>query len=166
MDITACLKGVSFKLYVYIYMQSFVVKIRKLLYCVSTRIQEYKLRKIYNMDIGTNTHISRRAILDPSVNPQGIHVGDNTWITGNVIVLAHDASRAIKCDTYIGKNCFIGCGSIILPGVVIGDEVIVGAGSIVTKNIPSRCIVAGNPAKIIKTNIHVVDGKLVENSSK
>ena len=43
----------------------------------------------------------------------------------------------------------------ILPGVHIGDEVIVGAGSVVTKNVPSNVIVAGNPARIIRENIHM-----------
>lgn len=49
----------------------------------------------------------------------------------------------------------IGTRAIILPGVKIGDEVVVGSGSVVTKDIPSNCIVAGNPAKIIKYNIRV-----------
>jgi acetyltransferase-like isoleucine patch superfamily enzyme len=41
-----------------------------------------------------------------------------------------------------------------MPGITIGDEVIVGAGAVVTKDVPSNCIVAGNPARIIRTNIH------------
>lgn len=56
-------------------------------------------------------------------------------------------------DTYIGKQSIIGYASIILPGVRIGDNVIVGAGSVVSRDVPSNCIVAGNPAKIIKINI-------------
>ena len=56
--------------------------------------------------------------------------------------------RFIK-NVKIGNNCFIGAKAIILPGVSIGDNVIVGAGSVVTKNIPSNVVVAGNPAKII-----------------
>jgi acetyltransferase-like isoleucine patch superfamily enzyme len=59
----------------------------------------------------------------------------------------------MKVDTKIGNNCFIGINSIIMPGVTIGNEVIIGAGSVVTKNIPDNCIAAGNPAKIIKTGI-------------
>jgi len=56
-------------------------------------------------------------------------------------------------DTYIGDFCVIGIGAIIMAGVKIGNEVVVGAGSVVTKDIPSNVIVAGNPAKIIKENI-------------
>lgn len=49
----------------------------------------------------------------------------------------------------IGQKCFVGCKTIIMPGITIGDEVIIGAGSIVTKNIPSICITSDNPAKVI-----------------
>ena len=58
-------------------------------------------------------------------------------------------------DTYIGNQCIIGYASIILPGVRLGDNVIVGAGSVVSREVPSNCIVAGNPAKIIKINIEI-----------
>ena len=50
----------------------------------------------------------------------------------------------------IGKNCFVGCNTLILKGVAIGDNSTVGAGSVVTKNIPANVIAAGNPAKVIK----------------
>jgi len=52
----------------------------------------------------------------------------------------------------IGDRCWIGSNTIILPGVTIGDNVVVGAGSVVTKDIPSDVIVAGSPAKIIREN--------------
>ena len=54
--------------------------------------------------------------------------------------------------TTIGNNCYIGAGSIILTPVTIGDNVIIGAGSVVTKDIPSNCVVAGNPAKVVRRN--------------
>lgn len=53
-------------------------------------------------------------------------------------------------DVKIGRNCWIGEKAIILPGVVIGDNCIIGAGSVVTKNIPSNTISVGNPARVIK----------------
>lgn len=105
------------------------------------------------MDIGYNVKVSRRAILDYSANPQGIHIGNNVMITGNVIILSHDYLRGIMADTYIGNNCFIGNGSMVLPGVKIGNHVAVGAGSVITKDIPSNSIVAGNPARIIRTGV-------------
>lgn len=97
--------------------------------------------------------VSHKACLDKTINPQGIHIGENTFITGRVVILTHYVYRGLKVDTCIGDNCFIGLNSIILPGIVIGNEVVVGAGSVVTKNIPSNCIAAGNPAKIIRTGI-------------
>ena len=64
-------------------------------------------------------------------------------------------TRGLFADTYIGENCFIGAHSLIMPGVKIGNNSIVAAGSIVTKDVPPFTIVAGNPAKIIRENIEV-----------
>ena len=105
------------------------------------------------MDIGVNVKISRRAVLDYSRNPRGIHIGDNSMITGNVIMLAHDHVRGITTDTYIGNHVFVGGGSIVMPGVRIGNHVIVGAGSVVTKDVPDNSVVVGNPAKIIRRGV-------------
>jgi len=60
----------------------------------------------------------------------------------------------MKADTYLGSCCFVGARTIIMPGVVIGNEVVIGACSVVTKDIPDNCIAAGNPAKVIKTGVH------------
>lgn len=91
---------------------------------------------------------------------QHIFIGDNTPITAGVIILAHDYSYSVlgniygelprqQKDTIIGKNVFIGMNSIILMGSNIGDNVIIGAGSVVSGHIPSNTVCAGNPAKII-----------------
>ena len=102
------------------------------------------------MEIGEGTAISRKASLDKSINPKGIHIGRNTRIVGGVIILAHDASRCMKVDTRIGDNCFIGARAIIMPGVTVGNEVVVGAGAVVTKDVPPYTIVGGMPAKEIR----------------
>jgi acetyltransferase-like isoleucine patch superfamily enzyme len=105
------------------------------------------------MEIGERVLISRKAILDKAINPKGIHIGNDTMLTKGCVVLSHDYCRSLKVDTYIGDRCFIGMNAIILPGVKIGNEVVVGAGAVVTKNVPDNCIVGGNPATIIKENI-------------
>lgn len=73
---------------------------------------------------------------------------------GGVTILVHDACRSLKVDVTIGNNCFYWNPAIILPDLKIGDEVIVAAGAVVTKYIPSKTIVAGNLAKIIRENIN------------
>ena len=104
------------------------------------------------MNISKTAVISYRAKLDRSINPKGIYIGDYTLVT-SAVILSHDHVRGVKEDTKIGDRCFIGIRSIIMPGVTIGNDVIVGSGSIVTKDVPSNCIVAGNPARVIKTGI-------------
>jgi acetyltransferase-like isoleucine patch superfamily enzyme len=136
-------------------------KIRRLLNIISSSSKSMVLRKIYHMNISPSAKISYGAYLDKT-NPTGIHIGDGSFIAHDAMILAHDFSRSIHKKTYIGKECFIGARAIILPGVSIGDHVIVGAGSVVTKDVQSNCIVAGNPAKIIKDNIKTTEyGKLI-----
>lgn len=120
------------------------------------------LRKLYGMKIGNNCRISWRAQLDKSINPQGIHIGNDVWILSEAIILAHDYCRNIKDDVVIGNNCVIGVRAIIMPGVTIGDHTIVGTGSIVTKSFPNNCIIAGNPAKILKEGINVINGQIAQ----
>lgn len=113
---------------------------------------------IIGYDINKNVIIENNVKLD-KLYKSGIHIGENTLIASGTVILTHDHckrdnnNQPFITDTWIGKNCFIAINSIILPGVIIGDEVIVGAGSVVTKNVPSNCIVAGNPAKVIRTEI-------------
>ncbi|NJO13926.1 MAG: acyltransferase [Rhizobiales bacterium] len=61
--------------------------------------------------------------------------------------------RKKRQDTFIGECCFIGAHSLILPGVRIGDHCIIAAGSIVSKDVPSHSIAAGNPASVIRSGI-------------
>jgi len=104
------------------------------------------------MDISSSARISFRTYLDKT-HPMGIHIGEESYVASGAMILSHDFIKNIKTDTKIGRKCFIGANSIIMPGVVIEDSVIVGSGAVVTKDIPSGCIVAGNPAKIIRDNI-------------
>lgn len=121
------------------------------------KLNRWFFRKVYGMDIGNNVKISRNAILDRSRNPKGIHIGDNSMITGYVTMLAHDHCRNILTDTYLGKNCFVGGNAFIMPGIKVGDHVVIGSCSVVTKDIPSHTMVVGNPARIIRKGIVMND---------
>lgn len=127
-----------------------------------TRLYPWFLRKFYKMEIGDDVRVSWKAHLDKSVNPKGIHIGSGTRILNGAMVLSHDDCRLIKADTYIGRDCLIGIRSIIMPGVSIGDSVLVGAGAIVTKDVPANSMVVGNPAKVIKEGVMIKKGRLIQ----
>ena len=136
--------------------------LRKKVYKIVTRLYPWFLKTAYGMDIGQDVIISRSAKLDRAINPRGIHIGEGTWILTEAMVLSHDHCRGLKADTHIGENCVIGVRSMVMPGVSIGDSCIVAVCSVVTKDVPSHCVVAGNPAKVIKTGVVVRNGKIVE----
>jgi acetyltransferase-like isoleucine patch superfamily enzyme len=104
------------------------------------------------MEIGRDCLISLRARLDHT-NPRGIHIGDGVLVAFDAVILAHDLSRHFHADTYVGRNCFIGAQAIVMAGVRIGDGCIVGAGAVVTKDVPAGCIVAGNPARVLRSGV-------------
>src|ERR1035438_10288381 len=93
--------------------------------------------------------------------PWLISIGDRVTITGGVQFITHDGSTWLLRDgkgrryryarIEIGSDVFIGASCIILPGVKIGNRVIVGAGSVVNRSIPDNCVVVGVPAKFIGT---------------
>jgi acetyltransferase-like isoleucine patch superfamily enzyme len=118
---------------------------------------------VLGMDIHSTASFSLSARLDKS-HPKGIHIGRESYVAFEAVVLSHDMTRGLRADTYIGERCFIGGRSLILPGIRIGDQCIVGAGSVVTKNVPSHCIVAGNPAKIIRSDIQLGRGGCFPNA--
>lgn len=135
---------------------------RRIVWRIYTQIYPWFLRKWYGMDIGRDCRVAHSAHLDKSINPRGIHIGDNTWVLREAMILAHDNCRSLKADTYVGDNCVIGIRSIIMPGITIGNQVVIGGGSVVTKSFPSNCIIAGNPARIIREGIIVKNGKIIE----
>ncbi len=117
--------------------------------------------------IGDNVGISGATIYAR----KGIYIGDNTAIGGNCKILDNDfhpieteerirllkdpnggnVSEAIPTkEIHVGKNCFIGCNTIILKGTRLGDNCVVGAGAVVLGNFDDNCIIAGNPAKVIR----------------
>jgi acetyltransferase-like isoleucine patch superfamily enzyme len=136
------------------------MSLRSKIWTIVTNAYPALLRKVYKMDLGQDVRIAHKAHLDKSVHPKGVHIGDRTWVLNGAFVMAHDHCRSLKVDTYIGHDCVIGVNAIVMPGVKIGNEVIIGSGSVVTKDIPNNCIAVGNPAKVIKTSIRVYNGKI------
>ena len=93
------------------------------------------------------------------VDDTHIYVGDCTMFGPNVVVATagHPILPELREQQYqynmpvrIGRNCWIGAGAIILPGITIGDNVVVGAGSVVTRDLPDSVVAAGNPCRVLR----------------
>ncbi|MFP3664199.1 MULTISPECIES: acyltransferase [Priestia] len=110
--------------------------------------------------IGDNVGISGATIYAR----KSIKIGNNTLIGGNTKIIDNDfhpVDPAIRWETphehmgirpiEIGENVFIGCNCLILKGAKIGDNAVIGAGSVVNGEIPANCVAAGNPVRIIRT---------------
>lgn len=94
-----------------------------------------------------------------AVDDTHIYVGDGTMLGPNVVLAtaAHPILPELREQVYqynlpvhIGKNCWLGAGVIVLPGVTIGDNSVIGAGSVVTKDVPPNVIAVGNPCKVLR----------------
>ena len=112
------------------------------------------LVRVWGMDIDPTAEFSLSAKFDRTF-PIGVHVGARSYIAFEARILCHDVTRGLYLHTRVGRNCFIGGRSLILPGVEIGDGSVVGAGSVVTKSVPPGSVVAGNPAKVLRSGIEV-----------
>jgi acetyltransferase-like isoleucine patch superfamily enzyme len=116
--------------------------------------RRFFLTKIMGMDISPTAEFSLSAKFDRTF-PIGVHVGAYSYVAFDTAILTHDRTRGLFVHTHIGENCFIGARSIVMPGVKIGDGSVIGAGSVVTKNVPPNSIVAGNPARVLQKDIEV-----------
>lgn len=93
------------------------------------------------------------------VDDGNIFVGDNTMFAPNVVIATagHPILPSLRekgvqynIDVHIGKNVWLGAGVLVMPGVSIGDNSVIGAGSVVTKDIPANCVAYGNPCRVIR----------------
>ena len=111
----------------------------------------------YNIVVGVNFYANVNLVI---LDGAKVTIGDNAFIAPNVGIYTAghplDAERRNQGLEYaypirIGNNVWIGAHSVILPGVTIGDHVVIGAGSVVTKDIPSYSLAVGNPCRVIRS---------------
>ncbi|MBQ8419235.1 MAG: sugar O-acetyltransferase [Clostridia bacterium] len=93
------------------------------------------------------------------VDDTHIYVGENTMLGPNVVLATaghpilpelREKGYQYNMPIHIGKNCWLGAGVIVLPGVTIGDHSVIGAGSIVTRDIPANVVAVGNPCRVLR----------------
>lgn len=124
--------------------------------------QRIYLVKVWKMDIHPFTLVSRKAVLDRTY-PRGIHIGEGSAVSFDAVILTHDHIAGKHTDTWIGKYCQVGARSIVMPGITVGDHSVIAAGAVVTKDVPPHSIVAGNPARIIRSEIMTTNwGKITD----
>lgn len=124
--------------------------------------EKFQFNQPFRCDYGTNIYIGNNFFANFNLtvlDEAEVHIGDNCFIGPNVSI--YTACHPIEADkrnrllewaepVTIGNSVWIGGSTTILPGVTIGDEVVIGAGSVVTKDIPSRSVAVGNPAIVIR----------------
>ncbi|OSM02164.1 putative Protein CapG [Magnetofaba australis IT-1] len=92
--------------------------------------------------------------------PALITIGADVWLTTGCVILTHGMCSALQRERFgmtesnapvtLERGVFLGCGTIILPGVTIGEGSYIGAGSVVSTDIPPGVVAAGNPARVIR----------------
>ena len=109
-----------------------------------------------NVHLGKNVYFNFNATM---VDDTHIYIGDYTMLGPNVVIataghpiLPELREKALQYNlpVHIGRNCWLGAGVIVLPGVTIGDNTVIGAGSVVTKDIPANVVAVGNPCKVLR----------------
>ena len=109
-----------------------------------------------NMHVGNNFYSNFNLTVVDDVD---IYIGDNVMIAPNVVIATgthpicpklREKGYQYNLSVHIGNRVWIGAGTIILPGVTIGDDSVIGAGSVVTKNIPSGVVAVGNPCRVLR----------------
>ena len=109
-----------------------------------------------NVHLGKNVYFNFNATM---VDDTHIYIGDCTMLGPNVVIATaghpilpelREKALQFNLPVHIGKNCWLGAGVIVLPGVTIGDNTVIGAGSVVTKDIPANVVAVGNPCKVLR----------------
>lgn len=123
---------------------------------------EVYIQPPFYFDVGKNIHVGKEFLTNYNVtilDVAPVYIGDHCMIGPNVLIttvnhplspLKRRAKKGVALPVYIGNDVWIGGHVTILPDVRIGNNVVIGAGAVVTKDIPDNVVVAGIPAKIIK----------------
>ena len=110
----------------------------------------------HHVHLGKNVYANFNLTL---VDDTHIYIGDCTMIGPNVTIATashpvlpelREKGYQYNVPVHIGRNCWLGAGVIVLPGVTIGDNTVIGAGSIVTKDIPANVVAVGNPCRVLR----------------
>jgi maltose O-acetyltransferase len=121
------------------------------------------IRPPFYCDFGSHIHIGARSFINyamTALDIATITIGDDVQIGPNVQLLTptHPIEPELRLrhleaarPIVIGDNVWIGGGAIILPGVTVGDHSVIGAGAVVTRDVPARVVVAGNPARVLRS---------------
>lgn len=126
------------------------------------KFENFVLNPPFYCDYGENIKIGKNVFINFNcsvLSCANVDIGDNCYIAPNVQLYTaihplnpDERNKAINFakPIKIGANCWLGGGVIVLPGVKIGEGTTIGAGSVVTKNIPSNCVAVGNPCKVLR----------------
>lgn len=110
----------------------------------------------HHVHFGKNVYANFNLTL---VDDTHIYVGDCTMIAPNVVIATaghpilpelREKGYQYNAPVHIGRNCWIGAGALIMPGVTIGDNTVVGAGSVVTRDLPANVVAVGNPCRVMR----------------
>jgi acetyltransferase-like isoleucine patch superfamily enzyme len=136
--------------------------LKKISLMIMANLNHVKFAKHIGVNMGESIFIYGNPIAMFGTEPWCITLGNNVHITREVLFITHDGGTLlyrnripdleITAPIVVGNDVYIGVRSIILPGVHIGNNCIIAAGSVVTKNVPDNSVVGGIPAKFIKTS--------------
>ena len=130
------------------------MNLRKIRDCVAVLLSAIRVQylRLMGVEIGRRCFISRKAIID--VARGQVVIGNNVSVTSGSYILSHTRGRKNRDGqkTVLEDHVLINVNAIVLPGIKIGRNSMVGAGSVVTQDVPADVVVLGNPARVIARN--------------
>lgn len=111
---------------------------------------------------GHHVHLGKNVYINAGlkvVDDTHIYIGDYTMLGPNVVLATaghpidpqlREKALQYNLPVHIGRNCWLGAGVIVMPGVTIGDNTVIGAGSVVTRDIPANVVAVGNPCRVLR----------------